>query len=286
MTELNKKFATERSKYLRTAELTKTDEWAIDQIEEHGCALISVGRDCNEDFSWTYSLGIYDTCGQPELITVGLPFEVAKFCLNEAARRMCAGVDLTKERQKELISNVDCELRLVAPKWVERLMNFANWYNDGVEYPALQIIYPDLQNRFQWERSFESRFVQPLLQPGTPLTPIDHQFWDSIGTNEERFSDWKFPDKPHTKAFISKALQENKEWITYVTHDLSDGAWQILGETGIESGGPELACLHHMVEKDPTLAELADLPKGWYAERVAPGRPWERFEHEPEKVDD
>ena len=165
-------------------------------------------------------------------------------------------------------------------------MNFANWYNDGVEYPALQIIYPDLQNRFQWERSFESRFVQPLLQPGTPLTPIDHQFWDSIGTNEERFSDWKFPDKPHTKAFISKALQENKEWITYVTHDLSDGAWQILGETGIESGGPELACLHHMVEKDPTLAELADLPKGWYAERVAPGRPWERFEHEPEKVDD
>lgn len=92
-------------------------------------------------------------------------------------------------------------------------------------------------------------------------------------------------DKPHTKAFISKAVQEDEEWINYVTHDLSNGAWQMVGETGIESGGPELACLHQMVERDPTLAELADLPKGWYALRTAPGEPWERFEQEPEATD-
>ncbi len=55
-----------------------------------------------------------------------------------------------------------------------------------------------------------------------------------------------------------------------MTHDRSDGAWQILGESGIEGGGPELACLHHIVEKDPTLDELADLPKGWYPERTEP----------------
>jgi len=199
---------------------------------------------------------------------------------------MRGGVDLTKERQKELISKVECELRIVAPKWVERLMNFANWFNNGVDYPVLQVIHPDLQNRFQWEVGFENRFIQPLLQPDTPSTAVDQQFWDSIRKSEERFPDWKFPDKPHTKAFISKAVQEDKEWITYVTHDLSDGAWQILGETGIENGGPELACLHHMVEKDPTLAELADLPKGWYAERTAPGEPWERFESGPEGDDE
>lgn len=71
-----------------------------------------------------------------------------------------------------------------------------------------------------------------------------------------------------------------------MTHDLSDGAWQILGETGIESGGPELACLHHLIERDPTLEELADLPKGWYAERTVPGEPWKRFEKEPEEADE
>jgi len=284
LTDLNKKFATERTRYLRTTELSKTDEWAIGHIEEHGCALISVVSDCRDDFGWTYSLGIYDTCGQPELITVGLPSDVAKSCLNEAARRMRGGIDVTQQRQTELIANLECEFRVVAPKWVERLMNFSNWYNDSIDYPVLQVIYPDLQNRFQWEEGFEKRFIQPLFQPDVVFTPVEQQFWDSIRRDTERFPDWRFTDKPHTKVFTSKAIQEGKEWVTYVTHDLSDGAWQILGETGIESGGPELACLHHMVEKDPTLAELADLPKGWFAERAAPGKPWERFESEPDEA--
>jgi hypothetical protein len=137
-----KRFSTERTRYLRTTALNKMDDWAVGQIEEHGCALISVGRDCKDDFGWTYSLGIYDACRQPELITVGLPFEVAKSCLNEAASRMRAGIDVIKARQKELIANVDCELRIVAPKWTDRLMNFTNWYNGDVKYPVLQIIYP------------------------------------------------------------------------------------------------------------------------------------------------
>lgn len=281
-----KQFSTKRTRYLRTTELSKIDDGIIGQVEEHGCSLISVGRQCKDDFGWTYSVGVYDTCGQPELIVVGLPFGVAKSCLNEAARRMRNGVDVTKEQQKELIANVVCELRIVSPNWVRRLMNFANWYNGSADYPVLQLIYPDLQNRFQWEEGFEDRFIQPLLQSGTPCTPVDQEFWDSIGDDEERFPDWKFLDKPHTKVFISKAVQDGNEWITYVTHDHSDGAWQILGDTGIETGGPELACLHHMVERDPSLMELADLPAGWYAERTAPGEPWERFQSGPEEFDE
>ena len=55
-----KKFATDRSRYLRTTELSKMDEWAVGQIEEHGCAIISVGSDCKDDFGWSYSLGVLD----------------------------------------------------------------------------------------------------------------------------------------------------------------------------------------------------------------------------------
>ncbi len=282
LTDSAKKFVTERTKHLRNKDLSDMDKWAIDQIEEHGCALITVGSDCRDDFDWSYSLGIYDTAGQPEVITVGLPPEVARHCLNEAARRMRAGIDVIRERQKGMIANVDCELRPVASTWVRRLMNFANWYNGNTDFPVLQVIYPDLENRFQWEEGFANRFIQPLLQADAPPTLLEQHFWDSIGKDNERFPEWRFADKPHTKVFVSKAILQDKEWITYVTHDLSDGAWQIVGETGIESEGPELACLHHMIEKDPTLAELADLPRGWYAERSTPGEAWERFEHAPE----
>jgi predicted adenylyl cyclase CyaB len=37
-----------------------------------------------------------------------------------------------------------------------------------------------------------------------------------------------------------------------------------------------------MIQLDPTLAALADLPAGWYAWRVAPGTPWQRAEGEPD----
>jgi hypothetical protein len=56
---------------------------------------------------------------------------------------------------------------------------------------------------------------------------VDQQFWDSVRKDEECFPDWKFSDKPHTKVFIPKAIQEGLEGITFVTYDLSDGAWQI-----------------------------------------------------------
>jgi hypothetical protein len=32
-----------------------------------------------------------------------------------------------------------------------------------------------------------------------------------------------------------------------------------------------------MIERDSTLAEIADLPEGWFAERDAVGESWTRF---------
>jgi hypothetical protein len=275
-------FETDRIRQLRETELNALDERTISQIEEYGCSILSVGRDCKEDFTWTYSIGLFDTCGRPDLITIGLPFKTAHSCLNEAASRLRAGVDLTKERQKDLIGNVDCDLRPVDPKWVKRLMNWANWYYGRSDYPVLQVVYPDLENRFPEDEGFNRRFVQPLMQPGAPFTEIERDFWDSVDRSEN-FKDWKFPDPPHTGAYLSKAVQEGDEPITYVSHDADDGAWQFLGDTMSDSGGVS-SCLHHPVDDDASLLELADLPLGWYAERKTPDDPWQRYEHESEQA--
>jgi len=283
LTDNANKFETERTRKWRATALHPTDEGTIGQIEKYGCSVISVGRDCKDDMSWTYTIGVYDTCSKPDLITVGLKFSTAQACLNQAAKLLRSGTDLTQGRHADLIGNVDCEFRPVDPKWIKHLMNWANWYYDGTDYPVLQAIYPDLNNRFPEEVGFDRRFVQPMMQPEAPFTEVERDFWDSVDESG-KFADWKFSVPPHTKVFISTAIQEGTEWVTFVTHDLSDGAWQILGETGIENGGPKLACLHHVVEKDPTLAELADLPLGWYAERNSPEEPWHRYQQEPEEA--
>jgi hypothetical protein len=95
-------------------------------------------------------------------------------------------------------------------------------------------------------------------------------------------SEWKFPDPPHTTAYLSQTIHDGREPVTYVSHDAEDGAWQFLGDTMLAGGGPVVSCLHHPIDNDPSLAELADLPLGWCAERERPGGPWRRYEQESE----
>jgi hypothetical protein len=112
------------------------------------------------------------------------------------------------------------------------------------------------------------------------LTRAEEDFWASTDPNSSLFS-WKFPDSPHAGAFLSRAVHNGAEPITFVSHDAEDGAWQFLGDSMSDTGGV-LVCLHHPIDRDPSLVELADLPLGWYAERNSIGAPWIRRRKPPE----
>lgn len=278
-----KRYETARTRHWRSTELNPEDANTISKIEEFGHFVLTVGSKLGRELNYTYTIGIYDTCGKPDLITAGLDHKVAHSCLNEAARRLRAGVDLTQGRHADLIGNVDCEFRPVDPKWVGHLMNWANWYYNGTDYPVLQVVYPDLENRFPEDEGFNKHFNQPLMQPGAPMGHIEEDFWASSDPNSSLF-DWRFPDGPHTMAILSKNVHNRVEPITFVSHD-SDGDWQFLGDSMTESGGV-VVCLHHPIDSDPTLKELFELPIGWYAERGQPGASWERRQLEDEEEEE
>ena len=277
---MSKNFESERTRYWRTTKLAPEDERTISNIEEHGCFVISVKSGGGRAFGWSYTIGINDTCGKPDLITLGLDPKVAHSCLNEAAKRLRSGVDLTTGRHGDLIGDVDCAFRPVDQKWVKHLMNWANWYYGGSDYPVLQAVYPDLQNRFPEDEGFDPHFAQPLMHPNAPMTRIEEDFWASADPESSLF-DWKFSDPPHTGVYLSKTVHEGTEPVTYVSHDSEDGAWQFLGYSMSDGGGPVIVCFHHPIDADPSLKELVDLPLGCYAERGKPGEPWTRAEHPP-----
>ena len=283
MPDAIRRFETERTRHFRAGKLSETEERTILNIETFGCEVIQVQRS-DAGPSWSYTVGIYDTCGQPEVITVGLYENTAHFLLNEATARLRNGVNLNEGRHREMVGEVECVFRPVDPKWVKHLMGWATWFYDEVEFPVLQAIYPDRDNRFPEDLEFDVVFQQPLLQPGTPQTIVEKDFWASANPNSSLF-DWKFPDPPHTMVFLSTGVQSGAEKITYVSHDIhdiEDGAWQFLGPSMAGEGKPVLSCFHHPIDQDPSLKELADLPLGWWAEREKPGEPWNRHEHESE----
>ena len=275
------RFTTERTRRFRSGQLTERDERTIGNVETFGCEVVQVKR-TSASPGWSYTLGIYDTCGQPEVITVGLYENTAQFLLNEAARRLRDGVKLAEGRHREMVGQVECEFRSVDPKWISHLMGWALWYYEGSPFPVLQAVYPDRENRFPDEPGFDEVFRQPLLQPDRSFTAVERDFWASADPSSS-FFDWKFPDSPHKLVFLSEAVQSGTEPITYVSHHAEDGAWQFLGDSMAGESKPVLVCLHHPIDQDPSLKELADLPLGWWAGRSKPADPWIRHRHEPDE---
>lgn len=276
----NRDFETARTRKFREHELDAEDERTISDVEEFGCSVVNVAG-TNHGLGWSYTIGIFDTCGKPEIVTVGLPPETACAALNEAAKLMRAGVDLTKGRRSDLIGRVECEFRPVAPKWVAHLMGWAIWYYDGSDFPVLQAVYPDLENHFPEDKDFDKAFDQPLLQSTSPQTRAETDFWASADPESSLFN-WKFPDPPHTRVYLSQGVHIGTEPVTYVSHEAEDGAWQFLGDNMANEGGTKISCFHHPIDRDPSLAELADLPPGWYAQRSQIGQPWIRKKHLPD----
>lgn len=270
-------FETARTRKFRQGALCTEDERTIGHVEEFGCSVVSVTR-TKYGLGWSYTIGIFDTSGKPEIITVGLSPNAAHFALNEAAKLLRAGVDLTKGRHHDLVGQVDCEFRPVDQKWIAPLMGWAVWYYDGAEFPVLQAVYPDLENRFPEDGGFDRAFEQPLMQPAAPMTRVENDFWASTDPTSSLFN-WKFADPPHTGVYLSETVHNGTEPVTYVAHDAEDGAWQFFGDSMSDGGGPVLSCFHHPIDRDPSLAELADLPLGWYAERAKVGEPWVRKKH-------
>lgn len=277
-------YSTEKTRKLRRDSSDTSEEKTIADIETFGCTVIHVKPSISGP-GWSYTIGTHDTSGKPEVIAIGLRQETAHFLLNEAAERLRNGIDLSSGRHRELVGEVDCEFRAVDPRWVAHLMEWANWYYGDSQYPVLQAVYPDLENRFPEDPGFDLAFVQPQLQPNRSFTNIEEDFWASADPASSLFN-WKFDDPPHTLVFLSASVRAGDEPITYVSHDIEDGAWQFLGD-GMSGGNPPvISCLHHALDMDRGLEELADLPLGWWAERAALGQPWIRIkdEEDPEQI--
>jgi hypothetical protein len=89
---------------------------------------------------------------------------------------------------------------------------------------------------------------------------------------------WCFEDPPDLGVFLTRDVFEHREPILLVSHD-DDGDWAFSSVMGFDAADDDFG-LHHLswlVNAYPDIAELAELPRGWWAQRMGPGEPWERF---------
>lgn len=77
-------------------------------------------------------------------------------------------------------------------------------------------------------------------------------------------------------AFVCIHVYENTRPILLVSRE--GGDWQCLCGASHSLGElPKVVGLNHLVDRDPSLLELADLPDDWEAERATVGERWIRM---------
>jgi len=90
--------------------------------------------------------------------------------------------------------------------------------------------------------------------------------------------DWPFDESPNVAVFTTRPVMCGESWIANVFHDEDDGGWQFHGVDPPEADAAMIVGLKRVLDLDPSIGELVDLPLGWQAWRVSRDAPWQRLQ--------
>ncbi|MBO9566574.1 MAG: DUF4262 domain-containing protein [Niastella sp.] len=230
-------------------------------IAKYGLQVITVSGS-NYLPSFAYSIGLFETYQQPEIICFGLPTELGHAIINDVAALMKNGEAIKAYTNYDNIFNSGkAEFLPVDERNIDDYFGAALNYYTTTTFPALQLVWTDRNKRFPWEDDFEETFLydQPLL---------------------DRNAAFKFREAKDLGIFTTRQWLELDQPILTVFHD-SDGEWQFL--TGDQM--PEdirLVALEQMVLRDPTLNAAFNLDYGYTLDREFVGGEWTRTKLEDE----
>ncbi|GAB2669473.1 hypothetical protein GCM10027036_23730 [Flavihumibacter cheonanensis] len=231
------------------------EEKLIEDIKKYGLAVIMMEA---TDYlpSFAFTIGLWKNFNHPELISFGLPINTLHSILNLGGALVKKGVCFQVEvNYDDFFENGSSQFVQVDPECIKDYFGYAIWFNQTSNFPAMQLVWTDRQNRYPWEDGFEEefKFIQPLL---------------------DRNAAFKFLEEKNLGVFTTRQWLEEKKPILRVVHE-EDGDWQFL--TGDQI--PEdirIVALEQMTIHDPTINELFNLEYGQVAERAFVGDKWIR----------
>jgi hypothetical protein len=134
-------------------------------IREHGWHLTNVFAD-EENLGFAYSTGIWLKTGFPEIVAFSLKQQNVHAVLWDIFRGIQSGNPPPIGKRAGIFADLDGVLLPCAksPHYRE-LFGWSRWFYGGDDFECVQLVWPDTQGRFPWERGFEQGFrdLQPDL---------------------------------------------------------------------------------------------------------------------------
>ncbi|MBC7554085.1 MAG: DUF4262 domain-containing protein [Taibaiella sp.] len=202
------------------------------------------------------TIGLWKNYRQPEIISFGLSFKTLHSILNIAGKNIKNGKRyLIDTVNSEFFTKGNSQLISVDERSIPDYFGYAIWFNNGAEFPALQLVWPDRNDKLPWQNGYEEEFIyrQPLL---------------------DRNADFKFREAKNLGVFTTRQWLERDKPILHVVHD-EEGDWQFLTGDQIPEDA-KIVALEQMVLRDNSLNDIFNLDYGERAERDSINGKWKR----------
>ena len=229
-----------------------------DNIEKYGCHLTLIEED-NYLPAFVYSIGLFKKFGHPEIICFGLKTDVTASIINYACDLIKNGETfITCKLYRGFLEGYEIQFLKVDKEYYQNYVGYAGWFYDYFEFPLLQLVWPDKQNNFPWDKEFNIDWIykQPLL---------------------DRNTDFKFYEEKTLGVFTTKQIF-NGDTILYVYHN-EDGNWQFHTTLEPNLDDSMVVALEQITKLDPTINEIYYLQFGWRAWRDNKEGEWQTEEH-------
>ncbi len=206
-----------------------------------------------------YSIGLYKKFNHPEIIIIGLDSESTGAIINNIKGEIEKGTKFVKTvNYSGFLIDFPIQFVEVKKEHYPDYLGYAGWYNNNsINFPTLQLVWPDRNRKFPWELEFNKnlKFKQPLL---------------------DRNTEFKFLEEKNLQVYTSSNVLGG-EPIKFVYHD-EDGDWQFHSNQFPDLSNSKLVCLDELVKKDRSLNDVYYLNYGESAERKNVGEKWKIFE--------
>jgi len=151
----------------------RDDSRIENDIAKYGWHSLHVFPENEDQDRFTYSIGLSETYGGPEVAIFGLDRSRAHELLGVCAKLFAEGAQLTLESpdNRFLKDGYDVIFREIEREAFSEYLGTATRYFGDKEFSAVVMFFPDAKGRYPWEFGYKYLRVDEALKIVKPLRP-------------------------------------------------------------------------------------------------------------------
>ncbi|WP_019605050.1 DUF4262 domain-containing protein [Teredinibacter turnerae] len=154
--------------------MSKSDQKTLNDIREYGCHVLGV-LEGEEEPTFTYSIGIFETQGKPELLILGLDPKLAQSMVNQYNRLLKEGELFEAGKYYSgFLEGFDVCFVEVDKKYHNEYPLACNTHYGDSPYSVMQLIWPTTSGLWPWDENVSDFYLwsQPILNSSGVLEKI------------------------------------------------------------------------------------------------------------------